>query len=91
MLNNNILPQYNRFRQVWNQYGQEAPTPVHDMLNAKYTSPSSDTMDYSMYLGLKPLVYKSPYYAIKIYENKDGSSRAWFVDSLKVVHPQIQS
>ncbi len=57
------------------------------MLNTKYYIASQDTMDYSMFLQQKPLVYKSPYYAIKIYENKTALPRAWFVDSLKVVTP----
>ncbi len=81
-----LHPQFNRYKEILQRYGVEVPTPVHDMLSAKYIVMRDTLMDGGI-LRDKKLVYKSPYSRINIYENTSALPRAWFVDSLRVVTP----
>lgn len=63
----------------------ETPTPVLNMLNAKYfVHPEPLPMD-SLFSQIAP-VYTSEE-GITVYENKDVLPRAWFVDAVKTISP----
>ncbi|PKN80870.1 MAG: hypothetical protein CVU48_00510 [Candidatus Cloacimonetes bacterium HGW-Cloacimonetes-1] len=86
VLRGNLLPQFNRYKDIWEKYGVEVPTQILDMLSTKYII-LADTLPGSSYLQQKKLVFASSYTPIRVYQNNTALPRAWFVDNVSTVSP----